>query len=220
MLKSVSVLAAFAMVIASMLVPALWSGPRHNPALLEEAAGRVALVPFDFDGWEGKTMDVDREEFEQAGAKTFWARQYTRRGQMLTVLLMCGKAGRMAVHTPEFCYQGLGYELVSAPQQFALPLRTEAGSAKTEFWTARFNKPLGVSNDLRLFWAWNDGNGWQAPSSPRWQFRRAAFLYKLYIVHPTSAQQALNDELGAEFLPRFLPVADKILFAPLARTGT
>lgn len=218
MLKPIPVMTAFAMLIASSLVPALWSGPQHDPVLLEEAAGRVLQVPFDFDGWEGKAVPFDPEEFKQAGAMSYWARQYTRRGQTVNVLLMCGKAGRMAVHTPEFCYQGLGYEVVSAPQRFDIGLRGAAG-VKAEFWTARFNKPLGVSSDLRLFWAWNDGTGWQAPSSPRWQFRRAGFLYKLYIVHPTNAQQMLNDELGAEFLPRFLPVVDRVLFAPVAPSG-
>lgn len=214
MLKPMPVVTAFVLVIASLVVPALWSGPRHDPALLEETSGRVAQVPFEAGDWLGKGVHFDPEEFKQAGAIGYWARQYTHRQQSVTVLLMCGKAGRMAVHTPEFCYQGLGYEIVDAPRKADFVL---AGGEKAEFWTARFNKPLGVSNDLRLFWAWNDGNGWQAPSSPRWQFRRAPYLYKLYIVHATSAQQQLKDEPGTEFLPRFLPVADKVLLAP---TGT
>lgn len=203
------------MVIASWVVPGLWSGPRHNPELLQEAATRVMQVPMEFGDWRGKATEFDREELEQAGAIGYWARQYSRRNQTLLVLLMCGRAGRMAVHTPEFCYQGLGYELVDSPRRAEVEFGPQR--RKAEFWTARFTKPIGAASDLRLFWTWSDGEGWKAPASPRWQFRRAPFLYKLYIVHGSSAQQQWKDGPAMDFLPPFLAELERAL---LSTSGT
>lgn len=148
------------------------------------------------------------------GAIGYWARQYSRRQETVTVLLMCGRADRMAIHTPEFCYQGLGYEIVDSPRRADIPL--ESGASKAQFWTARFIKSIGVASDLRLFWGWNGGHGWAAPASPRWEFRRSPFLYKLYIVHDTNAQKQMKDEVGMDFLPQFLPELDRVLVS----TGT
>jgi hypothetical protein len=135
-------------------------------------------------------------------------RRYTHKNQAATVLLMCGRAGRMSVHTPEICYQGLGYQVVETPVRQRVDF---GGSRKGEFWTARFTKDMGPTGDLRLFWAWSPDGAWHAPSSPRWQFRGRPFLYKLYVVQDVGQDQP--SEPGIEFLQQLLPELDKVLFA-------
>jgi Protein of unknown function (DUF3485) len=202
MLRPLPVIVAFVLVASSGLVHGLWTERWQKSDALTAACARVDQMPLDFGAWKGKALEVDAEEFAQAGAEAYWMRQYTRKDRSLTVLLMCGRAGRMSVHTPEFCYQGLGYQMTDAAVKKDVVWGT---AAKAEFWTARFSKQRGLANDLRLVWGWNGGDRWQAPASPRWEFRGRPWLYKLYIVHETSGPERLEDDAAFEFLKDFLP---------------
>src|SRR5580765_311066 len=84
---------------------------------LDAAAARVALVPNVVGAWHGQDEKPADNSFEQTGAKSYWMRHYvnsTTKDSVL-VILMCGRAGKMAVHTPEVCYSGAGYELQGQP---------------------------------------------------------------------------------------------------------
>jgi hypothetical protein len=164
----------------------------------------------DVGGWKGRALETDPEELAQAGAEGYWMREYRHQDQALTVLLMCGRAGRMSVHTPDICYQGLGYEAAAAPMAIAVTYKN--GKENARFWTTRFTKRPRVGSDLRLFWSWSASGDWQASTSPRWQFRGLPFLYKLYIVQETTAGQRLEDEPALGFLRVFLPKLNKALF--------
>src|SRR5207244_1355928 len=128
------------------------------------------------------------------------------------VILMCGRAGRMAVHTPEVCYGGAGFDMLGAPAPY--PVAFDGKQAI--FWTARFAKPNTPGADLRLCWAWNAGGAWQAPSSPRWTFRGQPFLYKLYVIEEEAGYRrggsAQADAL-ADFLPHLLGALERTLFS-------
>ena len=67
---------------------------------------------------------------------------------------------------------------------------------------------------LRLYWAWNTRGEWEALASPRWQFRGAPFLYKLYVAcdvgqTPVGAPQG---DAAADFLRECLPALNAALF--------
>jgi hypothetical protein len=133
-----------------------------------------------------------------------------RHNGTVTVILMCGRAGRMSVHTPEVCYRGAGYEMHGAPAP--LTVKSEGSGQQDTLWTARFTKHAGVAADLRLYWAWNADGAWQAPASPRWTFRGEPFLYKLYVSQ--DGQDATGSgEAAHGFLRRFLPEAREFLFS-------
>jgi uncharacterized protein DUF3485 len=211
MLRSLPVIIAFAFLISSGLVHGIWTERWEKSEALQNACARVEQVPLTIGAWQGKDLTVNPEEFALAGAETYWMRSYTNnKNQTVTVLLMCGRAGRMSVHTPEICYQGLGYQIVDTATRQEIDF---SGSAKGEFWTARFVKETGSGSDLRLFWGWSVDGVWKAPSSPRWEFRGRPFLYKLYVVHNTARQQRLEEEPGVEFLRQCLPVLEKVLFS-------
>jgi hypothetical protein len=186
---------------------------QQSPAL-GEALSRVESVPPNVGDWQGTPMQSDPSSFEQAGAQAWWVRQYRHpRHQLpLTVVLMCGRAGRMAVHTPEVCYQGAGYDLYETP--LAKPFRGPAGEDLGNLFTARFTKAAGRGSDLRLYWAWNSSGLWQAAANPRWEFRGQPFLYKLYVSHEMTARSASAEEDPVvEFMGVFGPELRKTLFA-------
>lgn len=204
--RNLAFLAAIAMLLVSGVLYHLLA---KDAAQLEPAAERVASVPKTFGDWQGHDEETDRESFEQAGAKGYWMRQYVNRrtNEAVLVILMCGRAGKMSVHTPEVCYRGAGYELNGQPATSSL-------GAVGSFWTAQFTKKPTSSANLRLYWAWNAKGKWEASASPRWEFRGEPFLYKLYVSRDISRQAnvAAGADVAVNFMREFLPVVDASLF--------
>lgn len=209
MTRAAAVTVAVAVLLVSGVAHGLyaerWS---ESPALLA-AAARVPDVPRVLGDWKARDLPEDAESFEQTGAISHWTRAYTHRrsGATVTVTLMCGRARRMAVHTPEVCYRGAGYEMADAATRFVV--RNELGEAQGELWTAEFARPGG--GDLRLYWSWNSGGHWQAPDSPRWHYRGEPLLYKLYVSGDRAAPGSAGDHAGA-LLRELLPALDRALF--------
>src|SRR6185369_12536036 len=104
MLRLFAIVIAFAAVLASGLIQGWMTGRWRTSPELEPAVAAVAKVPLNAGEWQGKTVDVDEEPFGQTGALSYWTRVYQGKSGTFTVILMCGKAGQMAVHTPDVCY--------------------------------------------------------------------------------------------------------------------
>jgi hypothetical protein len=208
---------AFLVLVVTGLVHGLWTGRWHTSHDLELAAESVHDVPLAVGDWEGKAEESDAESFQQAGAAGYWTRRYRFGDEQVTVILMCGRPGRLSVHTPNDCYRGAGYEMVErAPVRQTV--RSGKGGEAGEFWTARFQKADGATaSQIRIYWAWKAAGSWQAPDQPRWVFRGNDFLYKLYVI-----REAADDDVGPTadpaqtFLSQMLPALRQSLFSPPA----
>jgi hypothetical protein len=204
------------------LAHGIWAERWQSSSALQDAAARVRNVPLEIGDWQGRTLGDDAEVFAQAGALAYWTRSYVHphRPTSLLVILMCGRPGRMAVHTPEVCYHGAGFSMAAEPK--VVTLKSAQGSVLGNFWTARFFKETGLADDLRLIWAWNDGQGWRAPTNPRWEFGGQPFLYKLYLSQDSSgatapaggltARRSMTTEAVQDFTRQFLPKLQLTLF--------
>src|SRR3954467_767212 len=94
--------AALVVLLGSGLVHGLWSERWVKSVPLEEALARVPEVPLTLGAWQGEPIDVDAEAYRRAGAQAYWARTYSRPDrESFLVILMCGRAGKMSIHTPE-----------------------------------------------------------------------------------------------------------------------
>jgi hypothetical protein len=215
--RNLAFLAAVAMLLASGTLYHLLAKDSDQ---LDPAAERVALVPLVIRAWQGHDEEVDRASFEQAGAKGYWMRSYVnpRTNESILVILMCGRAGKMSVHTPEVCYRGAGYELHDQPA--ACALKSAGGQDIGSFWTAQFTKKAAVPTHLRLYWAWSAHGAWEASAAPRWQYRGAPFLYKLYVSRDISRQPgvAAGVDVTAQFMRELLPVLDETLFPQMVQS--
>jgi hypothetical protein len=212
MRKTLPLLTGLVLLSLAALVHGVWTGRWETGRALEDACARVGEVPLAFGDWKAEELPPDREAFARAGARGYWMRLYRngQSGEAITVLLMCGRAGKMSVHTPDLCYGGAGYEIVGEPAR----ARIAAAGASAEFWSARFRKP-GPAGDsaLRIHWAWSTGATWEAPERPRWHFAGAPCLYKLYVVREATADSTEGDP-NLLFLQVFLPELEKTLFRP------
>lgn len=206
--RAVSFVIAASVLMASGIVCHVLA---KDTAELDEAAARVADVPLNFADWRGLEETSDEASFLMTGANGYWTRTYVHeyRKDAVHVILMCGRPGRMAIHTPEVCYRGAGYELREEPS--VVGIKEIPGS---QWWTGMFLKQASNPTRLQLFWAWNSRGDWEAATAPRWQYRGEPYLFKLYVSRDVGSQAGkdLRSELTHDFLRDFVPVLKQSLF--------
>jgi hypothetical protein len=191
-------------VLALTLFAAVAHGVATNRWNGGDPAPTIPDVPKQFGNWVGEDEESNIDDPALANI----TRTYTHKssGRVFVISLTVGHPGLTAVHTPDYCYRGGGYEMTEA-------IVRRAADANA-FWTTTFRKSTASGTEqLRIFWAWSAGGAWAAPDYPRLHFMGKPSLYKLYVVAPSGAEAlAGKDAALDEFMTAFLAVLDKSLF--------
>ncbi len=216
MWRSLPVLASLTLIAGAGALHGRWTNRWEPAPELGRAADRLALIPLSVGDWRGKDYELDREQAEAARLAGYCYRRYENRRsrRAVSVLLVCGRPGPVAAHTPDVCYPGAGYRLKAAPAPFTLDY---GGGAAAGFKTARFRRDAEVgAEELRIFWSWSAGSGWSAPDNPRWSFARHPALYKLYAIREKSVKEdrRAEDDPCVGLLTLLLPELDRALGGP------
>jgi hypothetical protein len=212
MLRSLPLVVAAASLLGSGLLCGLHTNRWGEPAQLQAAAARLDAVASELGDWQGTPADLDARALQAAEVTGHLARHYVHRrtGGEITVILLCGRPGPLAVHTPDVCYRGAGYAALGEPQKHTVTGVAAVGDA--DFWTAQFAKQGPAPEPLRIFWAWGDDGTWHASDTPRITFARSGALYKLYLVHRSSRLgEPLQDDPCLAFFRVLLPELRKRL---------
>src|SRR5262249_30210361 len=152
-------------------------------------AARLERIPRDLGDWHSTDLELGEQEVRAARIEGYCYRRYenARNRHAVTVLLVCGRAGPIAVHTPDICFTGAGYTAAASPTPFALtygPADEEAS-----FRTMRLTKDQSAfPTEIRVFWTWNAGETWKAPDQPRAAFAGRRALYKMYVLRMKTAE--------------------------------
>ena len=199
--------AGVAVLAASGLAHGLWVGRWQPSSAIEQAVAALDRLPREVGDWTGKDVEADPKTFEKAGAARAVVRAYEHKatGRVVSLMLVCGGPGRIAVHTPDICYAGAGYKM--AGPAVRQTVAAEAAEGGAEFWTGRFAKPGAAGGDLRIFWGWRaPGGAWAAPDNPRWTFAGAGALFKMYLVRETAApDEKLEEDPALALFRELLP---------------
>ena len=190
--------------VAHGVVTSRWTGGRdHKP--------QIPNVPTVIGNWIGTDDNTDIDDPNLANL----TRKYThaRTGRWFLVSLTAGHPGLTAVHTPEYCYRGSGFDQLGPIERRTADV---PGGPPAAFWTTQFEKKSAAgAEQLRVFWAWSAGHGWAAPDSPRWHYLGVASIYKLYVIGPGEADVTPGrDPAVDEFLAGLLQTLDRSLFTP------
>lgn len=205
--------AAVVLIVGAGLVQGKWTNRWGRSPELAALAARFDTVPLVIGDWTGQSFELPARERAAAGAEACLARRYVHRdrGVAVTVLLLGGLPGDLAVHTPDVCYPGAGYTLGRpAPVEVRYgPDRTPA-RLRTALAARRGTDP----SVLRIFWSWNATRGWAVPDEPRWSFAAVPALCKLYVVRET-AGAGIEPEADPchDFLTVFLPELDRLVWS-------
>ena len=127
--------------------------------------------------------------------RSYWNPQS---GATVTVAVLFGPRGPIAVHTPEVCYSGVGTRQVA--DRRATEIKTSEQSDR--FWTVQFTRGADTSPSLEVWYAWSDGGPWVASEQPR--FWLTDSLYKIQLAGEPSK---INSESECKnFLRALLPI--------------
>lgn len=176
------------------------------------AMDRIKKLPETFGDWFSQSMELNAKQLQIAEVSSYVSRVYTNKksGEKVSILLIGGRPGPIAVHSPDVCYQGAGYKMGPKALQ---AVRGVHEGRPPEFWVAKFTKEP-VPAPLHIMWAWSAGGLFIAPDTPRLMFYREPFLYKLYIIREAKSLDAPNvDEVMQQFLKDFYPVLEKTISA-------
>jgi hypothetical protein len=205
---------ALLLLVSYGIAEGLWTDRWHFSDTLERATARLSQVPRTFGAWQGQDEEeLDPRQVAQAEMSGYVRRRYVNRqnGAEVSVLLVCGRPGPTAVHSPEVCYAGSGFTATQAPTIYEV---TASGSASCTLWVGQFLRNGPTPEPLRIYWAWSANGAWQAADNPRVQLAHLPALYKLYVVRllPRLDEPIAEDPCG-EFLREFLPEIQTALSA-------
>jgi len=185
---------------------------------LEIAASKLEELPRQFGDWVavGEPVSLPAKEVAMAGFAGYAVRnfEHKRSGARVTVLIACGRPGPLAVHTPQVCYGGAGYQLTEEPKRWPSDNSLQPSIIPLQgFWKATFSKPdLSNLEKLRVLWSWYGKDGWTAAESPRWEFAGRSVLYKMYVSHVFIPRESkVEEDVSLQFVREFLPVVNKYL---------
>ena len=197
---------------------------------------RLHLVPPTIGDWDSQDSTISAAERQMAGLTHDLTRTYTNRrtGDSVTVVLMSGPTGPVAVHPPTACYQGAGYQQSGATRESVIELpvaevvrlqgagaelqnRSLTTSATTRhvFAIADFYQPTRPEQaQPRIYWAWTTNGTWSVPESPRLEFAGNPVLFKLYVTceRPIGSQKSQASPID-EFLRLLLAEIQQTVFA-------
>ncbi len=118
-------------------------------------------------------------------------------GETLTMAVLYGPRGPIAVHTPEICYSGQGVQADGDRRKVALEIDGEVH----EFWSVSFLSKIDMQPELEVFYAWSNGGNWLAAEQPR--FWLTDELYKIQLAAPPAIPA--NPQLGRNFSSNSFP---------------
>jgi hypothetical protein len=199
-------------VIGSGVGHGIWAGRWKASDAPERAAARLAQVPKTFGSWVGEDQELDARQIHVADITGYLSRQYVdqRTGNVVSLLIVCGRPGPVSVHTPDVCYRGIGYGQ-SGPKE-----RGKVASMEdAEYFALRLSKQrAAMPQSLRILYTWGVNGKWSAPDNPRMTFFRAPALYKVYVIRELpKPDEPLEGDPTLEFLAALLPRIQKTLFA-------
>jgi hypothetical protein len=178
---------------------------------MQEASAQLENLPTKIGTWESTPLTLDARQLEIGQIASHCSRTYKDQttGDQVNLLIVCGRPGAIAVHTPDVCYQGAGYQMTGDPTRQMVPAGKDQ---QRELWTANFAKTGPIPDAIRIFWGWSTDGRWEASNYPRLSFARYPVLYKMYLIVPAGdTKQPVEDLPVMRFTEEMLPVLQHTL---------
>jgi hypothetical protein len=116
-------------------------------------------------------------------------------GWIISIAVLYGLKGPIAVHTPEVCYSSRDFIILGDKTVYTLPIPNEG-----TLWSQEFQSRKVGAEHMMVYHGWTDGGPWMAAKNPR--FLRTETLTKLQIAAFGADRE--KDPIP-EFLEQFIP---------------
>lgn len=206
---------------------------------LDQYLARLDQIPESFGDWYSKT-ETFQDDLSHHGIERYLLRTYinSRSTESYRVLVVCGRPGPIASHTPDVCYRSSGYTPHGDQKRADITITDELSPYKGNQYQLnymKFQPPKSRPTDMELEirWAWMaPSKKLQVPDVPRYEFASQPALYKVYIIDerasvaagPTNSPVGLSNPLPEtapaslhdpkKFLEAFLPRLEEKLRDP------
>ncbi len=173
----------------------------------------VPMIVGDWTGHPGKP--IAHEDLVVGEIQGYFNQTFTHpSGAEISVLVLCGRPGPIAVHSPEVCLGGEGCVLDGKKERLGVDLAPP--NQRVEFWVGQFYWfDGGLRKDRRQLWTYSSNGTWSADDNPRFHFARYPSLYKIYLVRQMSRRdEKLDEDPMLDFIKVFMPEIQKRLFGP------
>ena len=178
--------------------PTDWMAQGQRLAQLPERCGPWVLL---------KTMELDENAARilrcYGSAVRAYRNEQTK--DVVTVAVLFGPRGPIAVHTPEICYSSVGTAQLGERVRNSLDV---AGQSQA-LWSVRFAEKGSDGSmgepSFEVWYAWSDGEAWLAAEKPR--FWMTPNLYKVQVAGPVGQKGTPPcEDFLKEFLPQLAPL--------------
>src|SRR5271157_2144912 len=145
--KQVWFVLSLAVVMALTVASGVLQGRIRNrwgpPEIMLAAAKKLEDVPRQFGGphndrWQLKSTEtMDQYALEMLECTGYIVRTYENRktGDVVSMFVVVGPAGPIAVHTPEICFPSQNYKSRDTRERVAIP---DAQGQEDQFWALSF----------------------------------------------------------------------------------
>jgi hypothetical protein len=203
-------LTAMVAVIAAGIVHGVWTDRWGTPLEAATLVARLDRVSLLLGEWKGQDVDHDPEQLGPVAGSLYRRYVNRRTSAVVTVFMVCGRPGPVAIHTPDVCYRAGGYEMFSLEKCSLSP-----ATASGKFYTCVLRKTRSSEqHQLRIFWSWYAGGTWRVPNNPRLAFARYGVLCKLYVLREVAGStEPLDQDPCLDLMSQLLPELQKSIFS-------
>ncbi len=173
---------------------------------IDAIAAQLPALPEQVGPW----VRVSDHELDPAAQRLLRCYGYLNReywkpatGDRITVAVLFGPRGPIAVHTPEICYSSAGTQPIG--ERVAETIHSEG--QEDQLWHIQFSRLDDPRPSLDVWYAWSQGGPWVAGEYPRfWLTDR---LYKVQLAGSPAADG--SEPPCRDFLTHFLPAVRKAM---------
>ena len=196
-----ALLLVIGLLLVSTLVHGWLSGRWYVAKDLYQAGAKLDELPKQIGAWqqiESDSLDDSVTKMLQCYGSIVREYRHGDTGEQVTIALLLGPRGPIAVHTPDICYSSVGTKQVGE--------RTSKAVDQHRLWVSEFAQSPSPAATFEVWYGWSDGGKWVAAENPR--FWMTPTLYKVQLVgsvESESSQPCRN--FLKELLPQFELVA-------------
>ena len=162
---------------------------------------QLSKLPKEVGEWtlvEERELEKSAQDLLRCYGYNHSVYQNSKSGKTVTLAVLFGPRGPIAVHTPEICYSGRGVQAAGGRKSVSI----EGEGTEHTLWKVSFLSKVDLQPDMDVFYGWTVDGIWQASKRPR--FWLTDDLYKIQIAGPPSIDGTPSE--AELFLKELLPL--------------
>lgn len=172
---------------------------------LQAIGGQLDRLPAKLGDWvllQDDELPASALEMLRCYGHTYRTYQNTNTGSRVSVAVLFGPRGPIAVHTPELCYSSQGVS--QSQERYAVKVDTEDQSHT--LWKVDFMSALSAEPEFSVYYAWSDGGPWQASKQPRFWLTDRLYKIQLSVPPDKPGRPAESKDFLQHLLPALAPL--------------